>query len=61
MNKRNPPRLAVAISTAVLIAACAGTERENIVDPVNAPTIEMSAPVLDGGTVLVAWRYLSEA
>lgn len=43
-----------------LLVSCADSPRENIVDPVNAPTIEMSAPVLDGGSILVEWRYLAE-
>ena len=42
------------------ISSCADSARENIVDPVVAPTIEMSDPVLDGGTILIEWRYLSE-
>lgn len=40
--------------------ACADSPRENIVDPIVAPTIEMSDPVLEGGTILIEWRYLSE-
>lgn len=43
-----------------ILTSCAESVRENIVDPVVAPTIEMSAPVLDGGSVLVEWRYLAE-
>jgi hypothetical protein len=44
----------------MVLLACADSPRENIVDPVNAPTIEMSAPVLDGGAMLIEWRYLTE-
>lgn len=47
--------LALAIAT-----SCADSTRENIVDPVVAPTVEIRPPVLDSGTVLVEWRYLSE-
>ena len=44
----------------LLVTACAESARENIVDPVVAPTIEMSAPVLDGGTIVIEWRYLAQ-
>jgi hypothetical protein len=57
-------RIRIRVSTLLIlmsqIASCADSPRQNIVDPVNTPTIEMSAPVLDGGTVFIQWRYLSE-
>jgi len=48
------------LSTLIIAVACAEAPRENIVDPVNAPTIEMSAPVLDGASILIEWRYIIE-
>jgi hypothetical protein len=57
---RSMPWLLWLYALPVLICACADSPRENIVDPVNAPTIEMSTPVLDGGSILIEWRYLSE-
>ena len=44
----------------VLALGCADAPRENIIDPVNVATIEVSTPVLDGGAVRVEWRYLNE-
>ena len=53
--------LKLSVVTILLIAGCAGTERENIVDPVNTPTIEMSALVVDDdGSILIEWRYLDD-
>ena len=40
----------------LLVVRCADSARENIVDPIVAPTIEMSTPVLDGETILIEWR-----
>ena len=51
--------LIISLST-LLLAACTSPSRENPVDPFVAPLIEMSEPVLDNGTILVQWRYLSE-
>jgi hypothetical protein len=52
--------LHVLIGLCLGLYGCAESVRENIVDPVNAPTVEMSAPVLDGGSILIEWRYLAE-
>jgi hypothetical protein len=35
----------------VLALGCADAPRENIIDPVNVATIEVSTPVLDGGDI----------
>ena len=45
----------------LVVLSCSDPIRENIVDPVAAPQIEMSAPVVDGGAILIEWRYLAEA
>ena len=38
----------------LLIASCADSSRDNALDPINAPVIDMREPVLDGGSVLIA-------
>jgi hypothetical protein len=45
-----------------VLFSCAESTRENIVDPVSAPFVEMTAdPAVSAGAVVIAWRYLSEA
>ena len=44
----------------LLIASCADSSRDNALDPINAPVIDMREPVLDGGSVLIAWRYFAD-
>jgi hypothetical protein len=51
---------AIVNLTVLVLLSCSEAVRENIVDPVVAPSIEMSVPVLDDGTILLEWRYLSE-
>ena len=53
-------KLVLVLTLAAAMSGCADSPRENVVDPVVAPTIEMSTPVLDGGTILIEWRYLAE-
>lgn len=43
-----------------VIGACADPARDHALDPVTAPLIEMSDPVLQGGSVLISWRYFAE-
>ena len=44
----------------LLISACADPVRDNALDPINSPVIDMREPVLDGGSVLIAWRYFAD-
>lgn len=55
-------RMALSFRAAlvIVVCACADPPRDNVFDPVNTPTIEMSAPVQDGTTVLIEWRYILE-
>ena len=55
-------RMALSFRAAlvIVVCACADSARENVFDPVNTPSLEMLEPVLDGGSVLIEWRYLSE-
>ena len=49
-----------AVGLLALMTGCANHDRDNSFDPVNTPHLEMSTPVLDGGSILLQWRYLSE-
>lgn len=40
--------------------SCAEPTRENLVDPVAAPTLEAGEVSVDGGSIVIEWRYADE-
>ena len=46
--------------TILALVACSSPSRDNALDPLLSPAIELSAPIVDDGTILLRWRYYSE-
>jgi hypothetical protein len=58
---RKQERVSRSCWLAVLVAvACSSPSRDNALDPLTSPVIDLSAPVVDDGTILLRWRYYSE-
>ena len=50
-------RLRDLFLTTMLVVSCAGGASDSMLSLEKAPAIEMDAPILDNGEILIQWRY----